>query len=489
MQPKPLLVLLLSLVLFRCARAQDSSSLYNKVFSAPDKLFSALNKKTNDFNDKLVKQTNRYLIRLAKKEQRLKEKLWRTDSVKAKEIFGDPQQTYSALQSKLKDGTGKLDKFSNVYNGHLDSMTTALKFLEQNKLLGQSSATQARYKQTLEQYARLQGKLNGIDAIEKTLQQRQTYLKEQLQQLAFTKQFRKYQKDLYYYKAQVTEYKKAFDDPEAIEQKALSLLREVPAFKNFFARYSELGGLFRLPGRDADIGSTPIAGLQTRDMLQQDMLQRFGSTQAVQRAAQQGMGEAQAQLKQLKDKVNQLGNKGGDISNPDFKPNDQKTRSFWNRLEYGSNFQTAQSTYFFPTTTDLGLSVGYKLNDKSTIGIGASYKMGWGKDIRHISITHEGVGLRSFLDMKLKGSFYASGGFEYNYQPLMLTASSSTSIPPTAVAEASAWKQSGLLGLSKIISMQSKFFKKTKVQLLWDFLSYQQLPRTQPVKLRVGYNF
>jgi hypothetical protein len=51
------------------------------------------------------------------------------------------------------------------------------------------------------------------------------------------------------------------------------------------------------------------------------------------------------------------------------------------------------------------------------------------------------------------------------------------------------WQESGLLGISKIISVKSKLFKKTKVQLLWDFLSYQQLPRSQPLKFRVGYNF
>ena len=488
MQPKPLLVLLMGLVLFHYARAQDSSSFYNKVFSTPDKLFGAINKETNDFSDKLVKQTNWYLTRLAKKEQRLKEKLWLTDSVKAKVIFGDPQQTYAALQSKLQDGTGKLNKFSNVYNGHLDSMSTALKFLEQNERIGQSSAVQAKYKQTLEQYAGLQSKLNGTDEIEKTLTQRQTYLKEQLQQLGLTGQFRKYQQDLYYYKAQVEEYKQAFNNPAAIEEKALFLLREVPAFKNFFARYSDLGGLFRLPASDAGTSNTPIAGLQTRDMLQQDMVQRFGNTQAVQRAAQQGMNEAQAQLKQVKDKINQLGNNSGDIDMPDFKPNNQKTKTFWNRLEYGSNFQTVQSNYFFPTTTDLGLSVGYNLSDKSTIGVGTSYKMGWGKDIRHISISHQGVGLRSYLDMKLKRSFYASGGFEYNYQPLTIAVAAPS--PPIGGEDPEgAWTQSGLIGVSKIVSIKSKFFKKTKLQLLWDFLSYQQVPRTQSVKFRVGYNF
>ena len=52
-----------------------------------------------------------------------------------------------------------------------------------------------------------------------------------------------------------------------------------------------------------------------------------------------------------------------------------------------------------------------------------------------------------------------------------------------------AWSQSGLLGISKVFDVKSKFFKKTKLQLLWDFLSYQQIPRTQPVIFRIGYNF
>jgi hypothetical protein len=172
---------------------------------------------------------------------------------------------------------------------------------------------------------------------------------------------------------------------------------------------------------------------------------------------------------------------------PNFKPNGQKTKTFWKRLEYGTNFQTAKAN-FFPTTTDIGLSVGYKLNNNSTIGIGASYKIGWGQDIKHISITQQGVGLRSYLDVKLKGSFYASGGFEYNYQPLAPEVITSIS-GLGKWNDPSAWSKSGLIGISKIISIKSKFFKKTKLQLFWDFLSYQQVPRTQPVKFRVGYNF
>ncbi len=51
------------------------------------------------------------------------------------------------------------------------------------------------------------------------------------------------------------------------------------------------------------------------------------------------------------------------------------------------------------------------------------------------------------------------------------------------------WQQSGLVGVSKIVSLKSKMFKKTKLQLLWDFLSYQQVPRTQALKFRLRYAF
>jgi hypothetical protein len=51
------------------------------------------------------------------------------------------------------------------------------------------------------------------------------------------------------------------------------------------------------------------------------------------------------------------------------------------------------------------------------------------------------------------------------------------------------WTRSGLVGISKVVSLNSKFFKKTKVQLLLDIISFYQIPRTNPVKFRVGYSF
>jgi hypothetical protein len=143
--------------------------------------------------------------------------------------------------------------------------------------------------------------------------------------------------------------------------------------------------------------------------------------------------------------------------------------------------QSQKATNYFPVTSDIGLSAGYKLNDKSIVGIGVSYKLGWGRGWDNIKLSSQGVGFRSYIDWKLKGSFWISGGYEQNYKSAFRDF--------YQLKNMNAWQQSGLIGISKVISVKSKLFKKTSTKLLWDFLSYKQVPRTQPIVFRIGYNF
>src|SRR5207249_3337461 len=160
-------------------------------------------------------------------------------------------------------------------------------------------------------------------------------------------------------------------------------------------------------------------------------------------------------------------------------PNGQKHFSKdWN-LEQICRAQ--KSNVVFPTTTDLSFMVGYRIDDKKIAGLGIGGKIGWGKDIHHIAVTGQGLNFRSFIDVKIKSSFYASGGFEYNYQKPFNELQQ--------VYDLNEWQKSGLLGITKIVSIKNKVFKKTKLQLLWDFLSYKQIPKAEPIKFRVGYNF
>ena len=243
-----------------------------------------------------------------------------------------------------------------------------------------------------------------------------------------------------------------------------------------------LASLFRLPGDPDDpVSTASLAGLQTRASVNGLIQQQIaaGGPDA-QQQFQQNLQAAQSQMNELKNKINQLGSGSSDVEMPEgFKPNNQKTKSFLKRLELGTNIQSQKANGFLPTTSDIGLSIGYKLNEKSIVGAGVSYKIGWGQNIKHINITQQGAGIRFFVDYKIKGSFWLSGGYEMNYRTEFQNVEQ--------LKDLNTWQQSGLFGLSKVVSLKSKFFKKTKLQLLWDLLSYQQAPRTQPVVFRIGY--
>jgi hypothetical protein len=483
-----LLILLLHLVGLSYAVAQENTSLSDKLSGFPAHFTDHIQKKTEKLEAQLTRQTEKYLQRLARKEEKLRRKIQKTDSVAAKQLFEGSAEQYAKLSEQLKNpvpATGR----TGQYLPYVDSLKTSLSFLQQNNSLLNSEEAQ-KVTGSLQQVQQLQGRLQQTEQIKAFIKQRREQIKATLSRYtnlpgSITKTYQDFNKELFYYSQQVQEYRDLLNDPDKLLTKTLSLLNKLPAFQSFLQQHSELAGLFSVP---AGYGSSQsLAGLQTRSQVQQLMQTQLASAGPnANQLLQQNLQAAQAQLNQLKDKINKLGGGSADLDMPAFKPNNQKTKSFWKRLEYGTNLQTQRSNNFFPTTSDIGLSVGYKLSDKSVIGIGGSYKVGWGKDIRHIAVTSEGAGLRSFLDVKLKGSFFASGGFEYNYQPLSLPPAPSGGGGNT---EAPDWNQSGLVGISKIVSLKSKTFKKTKLQLYWDFLSYQQIPRTQAVKFRVGYNF
>ncbi len=438
--------------------------------------------KANQLNEKLDKKTAKALQQWQKQEERIKRKLAKTDSLKAIAIFGNTKRQYEQLEQKLQSKTSL-----KQYVPSLDTLGSSLKFLQQNpQLLSNVKGAGEKVSNALSKVKGLETQFQKAEDVKAFLKQRRQYLKEQLSQLGFIKDLKKLNKQAYYYSAQVNEYKSLLKDHKKAEQKALELLGKTKLFKDFMRTNSMLASLFRLPGDPNDpIPVASLVGLQTRAQVNGLIQQQIaaGGPNA-QQQMQQNIQAAQSQLNQLKEKLLKVPSTGGDLGEadiPDFKPNTEKTKSFFQRLELGTNIQSQKANGFFPTTSDIGLSLGYKLNNRSIIGIGGSYKLGWGQNIRHINITHQGVGIRSFVDWKIKGSFWLSGGYEMNYRPEIRNIEQ--------LKDKSGWQNSGLAGISKVISIKSKFFKKTKMSLLWDFLSYQQTPKSQPVVLRIGYTF
>jgi hypothetical protein len=386
---------------------------------------------------------------------------------------------------------------SNLYNGHIDSVNTAIRFLQNSPQLQQGSAGVQKLSNNLQSVTSLQNKLNQTEHIRKQIAQRQQQLKQQLQNTPLMKEFTKYRKQLYYYQQQVLAYKEALNDPKQMGAKLLQTAVKFPAFKQFFVNNSELASLFRLPdGNLSPFGGTGGGyGLQTRADVVQGLQDRFGVQTFTAPAGggaspfQQQLQAAQGEMQKLKDRFSQVSPTGGDLEGaemPDFKKNPEKTRSFLKRIEWGTNLQTTKSNYYFPVTSDLGLSAGFKLNAKSIIGIGASYKIGFGQNWEKIRITHQGAGIRTFIDWKIPSplggigeGFWISGGAEMNYRARFRRIE--------VLKNYSAWQQSALLGISKKYSIAKKW--KGNAQILYDFLSYRQVPGGQALVFRVGYHF
>lgn len=481
MNTKAYYITCLLLLYVAVTHAQESQpSVYDRAYRLPGNLLDGLTGRVNKMQQNILQQTEKYCRQLARREKALKKKLARKDSTAANNIFGNTDSIYHQLSNRIQEAAdNNLNAFSNSYSPRLDSLTTAVQFLDKNGVIGQSAQSAQQVKELLTKYKELQGTFNNTEAIQKLLAERQQMLQQQLQQwkLPGLQQLRKH---IYYYQAQMEAYRQLWENPAVLEQKLTSLLCKIPQFRQFFDQFSGLGAVFQLPGNANPISTN--SSLQTREALNQFLQANNSGNLNLQAQLQNNLPSPAAQLTNAQSLLPSLqeGIKAGQEM-PGFKPNHQKTRSFLKRIELGTNIQTTKSNYFFPATSDIALSAGYRLNDKSIIGIGAGGKIGWGSSWNNIHITGQGISLRSFLDYKIKGNWWLSGGWEYHYQQ-----------PVASVRELQkidSWKQSGLLGLSKIIPVKMKTFKKYRIQAFYDFLYQHKLPVTEPFKFRIGYAF
>lgn len=467
------------------AVAKSSCSQIDSTLEAIDKLsikyLRTVDSKIEKYSTRITKKTEKTLTKLSHWENKIQGLLKKVSPETEQRLFGNNEVTFTSLLRKIKEGEGIMLSYRAQYNAYSDDVTTNLKYLADQKELLDSGLIK-KAKATSNKMKELAKEEDKNEALQQFIKERKKQLIEQaVAHIGKSKYLKKINKEAYYYVETVKNYKELFADSKKTEETVKSILNKIPAFQKFKQKNSQLASLFGQPG---DVGTTAsMAGLQTRQGVQGMIQERIasGGPNAMEQV-QQSIQEAQSQLTQLKDKLlkNILPGQGtGEGQLPDFKPNMQKTKTLLQRLEYGFNLQFAKNNTLLPTTSDIALSVGYKMNDKSIVGVGAAYKLGMG-NIRNIHFSHEGIGLRSFIDWKLKKQFFISGGYELNHNAQFQNVAQ--------LKNYNAWQRSALIGITKKLKIKTKYFKATNIQLLYDFLSNQHKPVSQPVLFRVGYS-
>jgi hypothetical protein len=449
----------------------------------PLKYINQLDNKIEKYSNRISSKTENTLAKLSRWENKIRTLIEKADPATAERVFGNNQTTFTTLLQQLKEGKSIAANYTAKYDEYRDKLSTSMKYLQTTEVslnakhLNPKRLTEARQKLT-----ELDNQVKNSEALEQFIKERKRQLVDQaVQYIGKSKYLSKINAESYYYVETLRNFRALFSDKRKAEQTALTILGKIPKFNQFVQENSMLASLFGSPSA----ASTPanLAGLQTRasvTALIQNQIAAGGPN--AQQVIQQNIQQAQGKLSKLKDKVLKAGGSSSADEIPPSGVRGLKTKTFKQRLEIGTNLQTTRSNSYFPAATDLGLSIGYKTTNNLIVGIGASYKIGLGRDISNIKLTSEGAGIRSFIDYKLKKQFFVSGGYEMNYRNRFASLYTLQSFD--------AWQSSALLGITKKVNVKTKWFKGTSLQLLYDFLYLKSVPVKQsPVVFRVGYKF
>ena len=458
------------------SQAQIDSSITH-LQELPAKYLQTISSKADKYYKDVTSKTERTLDRLSQWEIKIKSLLEKVSPETAARLFASDKITFGQLLQKYKEGKIAADAYISSYNSYRDKLSTTLKYLDEKKEKLNNTVIRP-LQDTKGKIDKLNDQIKNTEALEQMIKERKKELLQQaLKYIVKSKYLQRISKESYYYFEALRNYKEIFSDPKKTEELAITLLKKIPAFNEFMERNSLLASLFGSPGSGGNPNGT-IGLLQSRaSVLASAQTQLSAGGPNPQQVLQQVMGQAQGQLNQLRQQVAKFGNGGSDFDIPDFRPNPQKSKKLFQKIELSANVQSTRHNNIFPLSSDIGFSVGYKPTGKMIIGIGGAYKIGWGTSFSDIRISHQGVGIRSFIDWRIKGGLFISGGYEQNYFAEIRNIQQ--------LKDYSAWKSSALLGISKKYSIGKK--KKGEMKVLYDFFSHTKVPRTSSVLFRLGF--
>lgn len=407
------------------------------------------------------------LLSAEKAELRALQRLQKIDPAKAASLTQSCKTQYTEWRSRVTPAKYIPGGPTEFYNQYLDTLQGIFRYLSSNKKIVEP------LQKALGNIGILQTSLNSSDRILEELRQRQLSLVTELGNYkSIASALTKYNKQVHYYTQEAKAIKESLQNPEKAERKTLEILRKTNGFNRFMEKHSMLTGLFGL--NDNVDPTQALEGLQTRSQVEQVLQSRIGSDPSARQTVMGQLNQAREQFSLLKKKFPNL-DKTSEI--PGFKPNYMKTKPFLQRLKWGGNVEFKRGSNWYPSYADLGAQIGYQLHEKKIIGIGLSYKAGFGS-IDHLRYSNEGIGLRSFLEWKLKNVWYLNGGAEMNHYLSFSTIQE--------LQNWNRWQTSALIGVSRKYKVNAKL--NSSIQVLYDLLANRQMPMTNPFLIRFNYS-
>jgi hypothetical protein len=479
MSPRQRLLLILLLLSAGFTSQAQTDSLLQAIQNLPQRYLSNIENKVDKYSSRITSKTERTLFKLARWEEKIHRILEKASPETAQRLFNNNQLSFATALQKFKQGEALFNEKRVVYNQYRDQLTTSINYLneQKDKLNTQLIQPLQKVSAQVKEYEAAQ---DHADEMERFIKERkQLLISQAIQYIGKSKYLSKINAQSYYYLETMRNYREILSDKKKAEELAITILNKIPAFTKFMQENSMLASLFGSPSAT----STPanLAGLQTRASVQ-SLIQQQIAAGGPNAAAQisQNLQAAQAELGKLKDKVLKAGGSSSDMEIPDFKVNPEKSRTFFQRIQLGTDINFVKTTQYVPSAANLALTAAYKLSPDKELGMGLSYRAGFGF-INRIQLSHQGIGFRSFANFKFKKNLWITGGWETNYNAGFKNIDQLKTV--------NSWQQSALAGLSKRLNIKTKWFKGSKISILYDALAHQHLPATNAWIFRTGYNF
>lgn len=454
----------------------------------------------------------RLLQKLRRKEARMLRKLAAKDSTLYRQYVVE-QIAYDSIATLARD-TAALARMKQNSGRLIDSLKAIQQFIgKQSGKLDEASALAGKAGANLpytDEISKIQARLNAQQGLDQLMQQRSKAL-ESLAGQANIGGLQSIQKDLYYAREKIKNWKSLADDPDAAEEKAMEYLQGTEGFQEMLNPHrNAYGGL----GPNATAADLQRMGYQTKsqvnNMLQQKLGNNLGAVQQqmadqVQQysdklhdvtgkvqEAKQTVNEAKQTLAEAKATKDQL----KQIEKPAFRKNPERGKPFWQRFEVQYNFQTnrAGTDGLKPAMLELGASAAFKHSPRLSYGAGLALSTGLGQNWQNIRFSYEGISTRVYADWKAIYGFSLQAGYERTFRPAnraYLPEQSSNPSQPGNADDDNFFKESfggqqqaAYLGIMKRYRINSKW--SGTFLLGYNFL-WQEEGMRSPILLRFGW--
>src|SRR5688572_13321023 len=108
----PVFSIILLLLTCRLSMAQEKEPVVDRIINFPNSFLNKVQNKYANLEDRLTKQTEKYLMRLAKREKRLKKKMAKVDSATAEQTFGNIDAQYNKMLAAVRTDSLPIKKGS-----------------------------------------------------------------------------------------------------------------------------------------------------------------------------------------------------------------------------------------------------------------------------------------------------------------------------------------------------------------------------------------